>query len=187
MRRLKLIFVSAVTSALLLSCSQPSIEPTELRCEYAENPLIDIQNPRLSWINSNEAEIQGAAQSAYQIQVALGCDDFKNLVWDSGKVSSDAEVVGTAKKRDIWYRPENVDVINSSISGLVDMASSYGVGLSALVLAWQMSYTDNMCVCVGARKEFQIEENAKAIGLKISESDLKTIGDILLSIEPASK
>ena len=89
MRILKLIFASAVASILMLSCAQPSIEPTELRCEYAENPLIDIQNPRLSWINSNEAEIQGAAQSAYQIQVALGCDDFKNLVWDSGKVSSD--------------------------------------------------------------------------------------------------
>ena len=89
MIRLNLILISAVTSLLLLSCAQPSIEPTELRCEYAENPLIDIQNPRLSWINSNEAEIQGAAQSAYQIQVALGCNDFKNLVWDSGKVSSD--------------------------------------------------------------------------------------------------
>lgn len=89
MIRLNLILISAVTSLLLLSCAQPSIEPTELRCEYAENPLIDIQNPRLSWINSNEAEIQGAAQSAYQIQVALDSDDFKNLVWDSGKVASD--------------------------------------------------------------------------------------------------
>jgi hypothetical protein len=48
MRILNLIFISAVTSILMLSCAQPSIEPTELRCEYAENPLIDIQNPRLS-------------------------------------------------------------------------------------------------------------------------------------------
>ena len=105
----------------------------------------------------------------------------------AGKVSSSAEVVGTAKKRDVWYRPENIDAINTSIAPLKDMASSYGVGLAALVLAWQMSYTDNMCVCVGARKQFQIEENAKAIGLKISDSDLKTIGDVLLSIEPVSK
>ena len=89
MRRLKLIFVSALASALLISCAQPSIEPSELTCEYAENPLIDIQNPRLSWINSNEAEIQGAAQTAYQIQVSLGCDDFRNLVWDSGVVASE--------------------------------------------------------------------------------------------------
>ena len=86
---LNLILISAVTSVLFLSCSQPSIEPAELRCEYAENPLIEIQNPRLSWINSNEAEIQGAAQSAYQIQVAIGNEDFRNLVWDSGKVTSD--------------------------------------------------------------------------------------------------
>ena len=89
MRILKLIFASAVASALFLSCAQPTIEPVGLRCEYAENPLIDIQNPRLSWINTNEAEVQGAAQSAYQVQVALGSDDFKNLVWDSGKVESD--------------------------------------------------------------------------------------------------
>ena len=89
MRRINLTFVSAIASAMLLSCSQASIEPTALTCEYAESPLIDIQNPRLTWVNANEDQIKGAAQSAYQIQVALGKADFKNLVWDSGKVNSD--------------------------------------------------------------------------------------------------
>ena len=89
MRRINFTFVSAIASAMLLSCSQASIEPTALTCEYAESPLIDIQNPRLTWVNANEDQIKGAAQSAYQIQVALGKADFKNLVWDSGKVNSD--------------------------------------------------------------------------------------------------
>ena len=108
MRILKLIFASAVASALFLSCAQPTIEPVGLRCEYAENPLIDIQNPRLSWINTNEAEVQGAAQSAYQVQVALGSDDFKNLVWDSGKVESDESAF-------IEYAGEELDSRNGML------------------------------------------------------------------------
>lgn len=101
----------------------------------------------------------------------------------SGTVSASAEVIGTAKKRDIWYKPENIALINSRLIGLYEMAASYGVPLSALILAWQMSYSENMCVCVGARKIFQIEENAKAIGLKLSEADKEKIGKVLLSIK----
>ena len=89
MRKVTSILFSAIATTMLISCAQTSIEPEELTCEYAENPLIDIQNPRLSWINSNEKRVQGAAQTAYQIQVSYGSDDFKNLVWDSGKVNSD--------------------------------------------------------------------------------------------------
>lgn len=105
----------------------------------------------------------------------------------AGKVSASAEVVGTAKKRDIWFHPENIAQVNSRIIGLYEMASSYNVPIAALVLAWQMSYSDNMCVCVGARKVFQIEENAKAIGLKLSDDDRDRIGKLLLSISPVEK
>ena len=76
-------------SAAMLSCTGSEIRPSELVCEYAENPLIDIQNPRLSWINENVNDIQGAAQTAYQIRVSEGTPDFRNIVWDSGKVASD--------------------------------------------------------------------------------------------------
>ena len=34
-------------SAAMLSCTGSEIIPSELVCEYAENPLIDIQNPLL--------------------------------------------------------------------------------------------------------------------------------------------
>ena len=88
MKNVILTLALALGSALMLSCSKVNIAPVDLTCEYAECPLIDIQNPRLAWVNSNEKGIQGAAQTAYQIQVALGSDDFRTLVWDSGKVAS---------------------------------------------------------------------------------------------------
>ncbi len=65
-----------------------------LRTEYAVNPLgIDVAAPRLSWqLRSDE---RGAMQSAYQIQVADAAEALasaEDLVWDSGKVSSERSV-----------------------------------------------------------------------------------------------
>lgn len=81
--------VLAVCSMAAVSCSSSSISPINLTCEYDTNAVIDIQNPRLSWINDNVKDMRGAAQTAYQVRVAHGNDDFSNPVWDSGKVSSD--------------------------------------------------------------------------------------------------
>ena len=88
-RNFTLSLALVVCSATMLSCTGAGISPVELTCEYAENPLIDIQTPRLSWINENVKDVQGAAQTAYQIRVSADTPDFSNPVWDSGKVSSD--------------------------------------------------------------------------------------------------
>ena len=48
-----------------------TIRPTDLTCEYLKNPeVIDVAQPRLSWINTADENIRGASQSAWQIQVA---------------------------------------------------------------------------------------------------------------------
>lgn len=67
--------------------------PLGLRVEYAVNPLgIDATTPRLSW-RSTSGE-RDARQSAYQIQVAASPGDLESgqLLWDSGRVSSDASL-----------------------------------------------------------------------------------------------
>jgi alpha-L-rhamnosidase len=71
-----------------LRASPPSL--TGLKCEYKVNPLgIDVQQPRLSWqVVSDE---RGWLQSAYQIRVAQRAailNQEKELLWDSGRVSS---------------------------------------------------------------------------------------------------
>ena len=92
-----------------VSCSRASIIPTELTCEYSQNTVTDIQNPRLSWINCNRHVVKGAAQTAYRIQVAKD-KGFDNLVWDSGMELSDRSAFITYEGRPLesrttyWWR-----------------------------------------------------------------------------------
>lgn len=64
---------------------------TALRVEYKENPLgIDAREPRLGW--QIQANGRGVMQSAYHVRVARSerdLHDGRNLVWDSGRMSSD--------------------------------------------------------------------------------------------------
>jgi alpha-L-rhamnosidase len=64
-----------------------------LCCEYKENPIgIDVARPRLSW--QIVSDVRGTVQSAYQVQVAgsQAALEAEDLLWDSGKVASDASI-----------------------------------------------------------------------------------------------
>ncbi|MFS8501848.1 MAG: family 78 glycoside hydrolase catalytic domain, partial [Caldicoprobacter sp.] len=66
------------------------IKVSNLRCEYKENPIgIDVRHPRISWVI--ESDDRNVMQAAYQIQVSTD-SDFKDLVWDTGKVESDESI-----------------------------------------------------------------------------------------------
>jgi len=93
-RRFCTLILLALTFAMFGAAAEPPGPPTNLRCEYAKNPLaVESTAPRLSWVVNDPR--RGAVQSAYQILVA---GDLKTLagdigtVWDSGKVSSDQSV-----------------------------------------------------------------------------------------------
>ncbi|MBR7096251.1 MAG: hypothetical protein IKC78_00595, partial [Alistipes sp.] len=77
-----------VAQSEAMAAAGASIKPVTLTCEYAANPLLDIQNPHLAWVNQNPAMTQGAAQTAYRVRVATSADGFNKPYWDSGKVSS---------------------------------------------------------------------------------------------------
>ncbi|MGI6543137.1 MAG: family 78 glycoside hydrolase catalytic domain [Limnochordia bacterium] len=66
--------------------------PTELRCEYMQNPLgIDEPQPRLEWLVNAGPNARGVKQTAYQILVASAGELLEKDeadVWDSGKVDS---------------------------------------------------------------------------------------------------
>ena len=87
---LRLLLLAVASFALFSAEAKPqsSIRPTQLTCEYSADPVIEIQNPRLAWINSNVAQMRGVAQSAYRVRVATSPDGFASPVWDSGKVLS---------------------------------------------------------------------------------------------------
>ena len=70
------------------------LTPTELRCEYAKNPLgVDVAGPRLFW--KLESDVRSQRQSAFQILVASSLKNLaqdKGDLWNSGKVESDQTI-----------------------------------------------------------------------------------------------
>lgn len=67
------------------------ITPVKLTCEYMKGPVIvDLQQPRLAWVNVANKGERGQRQTAYQIRVATSLDKLQTPdLWDSGKVESD--------------------------------------------------------------------------------------------------
>ncbi|MCW4461997.1 glycoside hydrolase family 78 protein [Sphingomonas sp. BT-65] len=103
--------------ALLLAlaparAADPAPVPVALRVEYSAAPLgLDEPAPRLAWRSPV------ARQSAYRIQVAFSPEALAagDLVWDSGKVASDANVQiayagpPLASRRRYWWRVQAWD------------------------------------------------------------------------------
>jgi alpha-L-rhamnosidase len=81
-----LLIVVLITG--ITSCGK--ISPTKLTCEYLENPaVVDVQQPRLAWINIADEGERGQSQTAYQIKVASSRDKLSTPdLWDSQRVVS---------------------------------------------------------------------------------------------------
>ena len=106
-----------VLACLLLlsaSCAWSKIKPVQLTCEYLKNPpVVDIPNPRLSWINIAEKDERGQFQTAWELRVAGNIDllssDAADL-WNSGKIESgeSSNIVYNGKPlrslQDCWWQ-----------------------------------------------------------------------------------
>jgi alpha-L-rhamnosidase len=80
-----------ISTLFFFISTDAKIKPTQLNCEYLENPsVVDELHPRLSWINTADEGERGQTQTAYQLRVSsskkkLAKADF----WDSKKMNSD--------------------------------------------------------------------------------------------------
>jgi alpha-L-rhamnosidase len=93
MKQLQIIILVAL---LVNNSVFAGILPVRLTCEYLSDPkCIDVNNPRLSWINSDPEYVRNQRQSAWQIRVGSSriglLDDMADL-WNSGKVNSEESV-----------------------------------------------------------------------------------------------
>ena len=96
----------------MLNVFGAKLAPTGLLCEYASNPfVVDIANPRLSWVNTADEGERGQQQTAWQVKVASSQEKLQNPdLWDSGKVpGNQSNRVGYAGKtlesrQDCWWQ-----------------------------------------------------------------------------------
>lgn len=92
----QLIIIFSISALFLFSCQQReegALSPVQLTCEYLVNPpVVDVPQPRLSWINLAAQGERGQYQKAFQIQVATSrqlLDKDQADAWDTQKVDSD--------------------------------------------------------------------------------------------------
>ncbi|MFO7922730.1 MAG: family 78 glycoside hydrolase catalytic domain [Bacteroidales bacterium] len=91
-----------------------SLTPAKLVCENLHNPMVvDIPEPRLSWINTCTGNIRGQVQTAYEIMVAGSLENLQSGnagLWKSGKVISNESVnipyggKPLVSMQDCWWR-----------------------------------------------------------------------------------
>lgn len=88
---MKLRIILLIIASLVFRVAEAKLKPTHLSCEYLENsPLVDIQQPRLAWINIAKASERGQVQTAFQMRVAKSERALSNAdLWDSGQIKSD--------------------------------------------------------------------------------------------------
>ncbi|GGE50899.1 aldo/keto reductase [Pullulanibacillus camelliae] len=71
------------------------------------------------------------------------------------------------------------DDVLAKVEKLGDMAKGLDLSLSQLAIAWILRQPGVASALVGASKPHQIEENAKASGIKLSDETINAIEDIL--------
>jgi alpha-L-rhamnosidase len=113
--RTVLLTVIILLVTLIQSChSRCSLNPSDLRCENLKDPqVVDISEPRLSWINVPEKESRGVFQTAWEIRVAGTKEELLSEeadLWNSGKVSSEESFNikyggrPLASRQDCWWQ-----------------------------------------------------------------------------------
>ncbi|MBN1790538.1 MAG: family 78 glycoside hydrolase catalytic domain [Bacteroidales bacterium] len=108
-----------LTLGLMVVPAGAKITPTSLRCEYLKNPqVVDVANPRLSWINVADEGERGQFQTVWEIRVASSKDKLKNDqadLWNSGKVISGQSVnikyggKVLSSRQDCWWQVRTWD------------------------------------------------------------------------------
>jgi alpha-L-rhamnosidase len=99
---------------LITSLLNAGIKPVRLTCEYLRDPqVIDVQNPRLSWINISDDNERGQIQTAWEIRAAGSNEKLlagKADLWNSGVIKSIESVnipydgVPLASFQDCWWQ-----------------------------------------------------------------------------------
>jgi alpha-L-rhamnosidase len=106
-----------VLAVMTFSCSQPVLTPTLLTCEYLENPsVVDVENPRLAWVNIARDGERGQKQTAYQIRVASSNKKLTHPdLWESDKVESEQSFrvayqgIPLASRQECWWQVRTWD------------------------------------------------------------------------------
>ena len=144
--------------------------PATIRRAHKVHPISALQTEYSLWTRDVEAEIlptvrelgigfvsysplgRGFLTGAIQAVTDLAADDWRN--------------------RQPRFTGENFDKNRKIVEALEDETSELGVTTAQLVLAWVMAKGEDIVPIPGTKRVARIEENVKALDLKLTQDDL---------------
>ncbi len=96
----------------------------------------------------------------------------------TGKITAEAQVVmGLARSKIKWFQPENLAKIAALAEQWSPLCAKYGCTMTQLVIGWTAAQGNggNVNVLCGARKAYQIEDNAKGGDIVLEAADVATM------------
>lgn len=103
----------------------------------------------------------------------------------AGKIPNDYVLPeGSARQGKLWWRPENIPLVNEMLASWQDLTEKYHCTLANLAIKWNSMLSPNIHVLCGARKLSQIEDTARSLDIPMSREDflrMKADADALIA------
>lgn len=98
----------------------------------------------------------------------------------TGKITPETQFSATdTRASQLYYKPENIRIINRFLDKLRPLAESKGATIGQLVIRWTVEQPGITIALVGARNVAQSQQNAQAASIALTTDEVKLISDEL--------
>jgi aryl-alcohol dehydrogenase-like predicted oxidoreductase len=147
-----------------------------LRRAYREHPITVLQTEYSLWFREVERDILPACRElgiGYVAYAPLG----RGLL--TGRIKSVEDLPATdRRRRNPRFLPENLERNVELVRELEKLASSRGVSPAQMALAWLLRQGEDIVAIPGTNHVVNVEENAAAADLELSDADVTDLNEI---------
>lgn len=151
--------------------------------DYVDAGQLDVIQEKLSILDRKpEAELLPFCEE-HGISLQTYSSIEQGLL--AGKIPNDYVLPeGSARQNKLWWRPENIPLVNQMLDGWKDLTEKYQCTLANLAVKWNAMLSPSIHVLCGARKLSQIEDNARSLDVPLTREDflrMKADADALIA------
>jgi aryl-alcohol dehydrogenase-like predicted oxidoreductase len=153
------------------------VSSVTLRRAHREHPICAVQSEYSLWTRNPEYKILDCCRelgTGFVPFSPLGRGFLSGVITDMTKLEPDDMRQSMPR-----FMGENFTDNLAMVRGLQDVARANQCSIAQLALAWVMAQDQNFVPIPGTRHVRYVEENAAAADLRLSQEDLRRIGEIV--------
>ena len=151
--------------------------------DYVDAGQLDVIQEKLSILDRKPEETLLPFCEAHGVSLQTYSPIEQGLL--AGKIPNDYVLPeGSARLGKLWWKPENIPLVNQMLDSWRALADKYGCSLANLAIKWNSMLSPSIHVLCGARKLAQIEDTARSLEVPLSQEDfqrMKADADALIA------